>query len=72
MRRINTVNAALLVTVLLFALLMALSDYPMQEGRAEHAGESIDNAAEPVGEHVENAGEAIQDAVKGDRRERAS
>lgn len=68
MRRINPLNTALLMTVLLFALLMVLSDYPMQEGRADQGGKSIENAAEPVGEHVENAGDAIQGAITGDER----
>ena len=68
MKRVNTVNAALITAVLLVALLMALSGCQNQEGPAEQAGKSIDNAAKLPSEHVENAGEAIQHAVKGDKR----
>ena len=66
MKRINIVNAALVITVLLFALLTALSGCQKQGGSADQAGTSIDNAAEPVGEHDANAGEAIHDTAKGD------
>ena len=68
MKRVNTVNAALITAVLLVALLMALSGCQNQEGPAEQAGKSIDNAAKLPGRHVENAGESIGDAVKGDKR----
>jgi hypothetical protein len=65
MKRVNTVNAALIAAALLVALLMTLSGCRNQEGPA---GESIDNAAGLPGGHVENAGEAIRDAVTGDTR----
>ena len=68
MKRVNSVNAVLVMSALLVALLMAVSSCQKQEGPAEQAGKSIDNAAESIGEHVENAGEAIQNAAKGDKR----
>jgi hypothetical protein len=64
MKPVKTLSAALVIS----ALLVALSGCEKQEGPAEQAGKSIDNAAESVGEHVENAGEAIQDAAKGDKK----
>jgi predicted small secreted protein len=50
------------------AAIVVLSGCGKQEGPAEHAGKSIDNAAQSVGEHVQNAGESIQDAVKSDNK----
>jgi len=64
MKPVKTLSAALVMS----ALLVALSGCQKQEGPAEQAGKSIDNAAESVGEHVENAGEAIQDAAKDDKK----
>jgi predicted small secreted protein len=64
MKPVKTLSAALVMS----ALLVALSGCEKQEGPAEQAGQSIDNATESVGEHVENAGEAIQDAAKGDKK----
>jgi predicted small secreted protein len=64
MKPVKTLSAALVMS----ALLVALSGCQKQEGPAEQAGKSIDNATESVGEHVENAGEAIQDAAKGDKK----
>jgi len=64
MKLIQTVSAALVVSV----LLVALPGCQKQEGPAEQAGKSIDNATESVGEHIENAGEAIQDAATGDNK----
>jgi hypothetical protein len=64
MKPVKTLSAALIMS----ALLVALSGCQKQEGPAEQAGKSIDNAAESVGEHVENAGEAIQDAAKDDKK----
>ena len=64
MKPVKTLSAALVIS----ALLVALYGCEKQEGPAEQAGKSIDNAAESVGEHVENAGEAIQDAAKGGKK----
>ena len=64
MKSIKILGATLVIS----ALLVALSACEKQEGPMEKAGESIDNATESVGEHVENAGEAIQDAAKGDKK----
>jgi hypothetical protein len=61
MTRIRTLSAALLIA----ASLVALPGCMKQEGPAEKAGKSLDNAADAVGEKVEDAGEAMQDAAKG-------
>lgn len=47
------------------ALLVALPGCE-QQGPAEKAGESIDDAAESAGEQIEKAGEAIKDTAQGD------
>jgi hypothetical protein len=64
MKLVNTVSAALIMS----ALLVALPGCEKQQGPAEQAGQSIDNAAAKVGEQVENAGEAIKDTAKGDNK----
>jgi hypothetical protein len=64
MKLVNTVSAALIMS----ALLVALPGCEKQQGPAEQAGQSVDNAAAKVGEKVENAGEAIQDTAKGDKK----
>ena len=64
MKPVKTLSATLVIS----ALLVALSGCEKQEGPMEKAGKSVDNATESVGEHVENAGEAIQDAAKGDKK----
>lgn len=48
----------------LSALMLALPGCQKQEGPAERAGKSLDNAAEKAGDKVEKAGEKIQDAAK--------
>jgi hypothetical protein len=50
---------------LVLALLMGLGTLSLaaceeQEGPAERAGESVDNATERAGEALENAGEKVQ------------
>ncbi len=53
------------VIVLAMAVLMAgLSGCKKEEGPAERAGKSLDNAVQKAGEKVEQAGEKIQDAAK--------
>jgi hypothetical protein len=64
MKLVKTVSAALIMS----ALLVALPGCEKQQGPAEQAGQSIDNAAAKVGEKVENAGEAIKDTAKGDKK----
>jgi len=49
------------------ALLVALSGCQKQEGPAERAGKSVDNAVDKVGQQVEKAGDKIQDAAKSDK-----
>lgn len=51
--------------VLATGILMAgLSGCKKEEGPAERAGKSLDNAVQKAGEKVEQAGEKIQDAAK--------
>ena len=63
MKPVKTLSATLVIS----ALLVALSGCEKQEGPMEKAGKSIDNATESIGEHVEDAGEAIQDTAQGDK-----
>jgi hypothetical protein len=51
-------------TLVMSALLVALSACQKEEGPVEKAGKAVDNAAENVGDKVEEAGERIQDAAK--------
>ncbi len=51
--------------ILAMGILMAgLSGCKKEEGPAERAGKSLDNAVQKAGEKVEQAGEKIQDAAK--------
>jgi hypothetical protein len=76
MRKLSAIAST---TVVMSALLMALSGCQKQEGPAEKAGKQIDKAAEQagekidkagqkLGEEVEKAGEKIQDAAKRDKK----
>ncbi len=57
--RIKPIGAALLITGL-----MALSaGCDSQDGPAEQAGKSIDQATQKAGEKIEEAGDSIQDAT---------
>lgn len=60
----KTPGAAIVMSV----LLLTLSACQKQEGPAEKAGKSVDQAADKVGQQVEKAGEKIQDAAKGDKK----
>jgi predicted small secreted protein len=60
----NSVSAALIMS----ALLVALSGCQKQEGPAERAGKSVDQAVDKAGQQIEKAGEKIQDAAKGDEK----
>ncbi len=64
MTSIKTLSAALLMTT----ALVALPGCVKEEGPAEQAGKSLDNAAESVGEKIEDAGEAMQDAAQGETK----
>lgn len=55
-------------TVLMGALLIALSGCQKQEGPAEQLGKEVDKATESAGKQIEKAGEEIQDAAKGDKK----
>lgn len=45
-------------------LLAGLSGCKKEEGPAERAGKSLDNAVQKAGEKIERAGEKVQDAAK--------
>ena len=64
MELVQIVSAALVVS----ALLVALPGCERNEGPAEQAGESIDNAADKAGDQIEKAGDAIKDTAKGDNK----
>lgn len=64
MKSVKTLGTALVVC----AWFAALSGCQKQEGPAEQAGKTIDNATESLGESVEKAGEDIQDAAEGDKK----
>jgi hypothetical protein len=66
MKLCETVSAA----VVMGALLAALSGCQKQEGPAEHAGKEIDKAVEKAGQQIEKAGDNIQDAAKGDQKDK--
>ncbi|MDT8388195.1 MAG: hypothetical protein RQ736_11825 [Thiogranum sp.] len=63
MKAFQTISAVLLASV----FFLALPGCDTQQGPAESAGESIDEAAARAGDKIEDAGEAIEDAVQGDK-----
>lgn len=52
-------------TLVIGALVMALSACAPKEGPAEEAGKKVDESMERAGEKIEAAGEKIQDAAEG-------
>ncbi len=62
MKLVKTVSAVLVTS----ALLVPLFGCEREDGPAERAGQSLDNALDKTGEQVEKAGDRIQDAAKGD------
>jgi len=54
--------------LLMGALLVTLFACQRQEGPAERAGKSLDNAAEKAGQKIEKVGNNIQDAAKGNKK----
>ena len=61
MKLVQIASATLMAGVLFIALPGC-----EQQGPAERAGESIDNAVEETGEKIEEAGDAIKDSAQGD------
>jgi len=57
-------SRSVLTAVVLGALVTGLSACQKEEGPAERAGKTMDNAVEKAGEKIEKAGEKIQDAAK--------
>ncbi|MFA5915323.1 MAG: hypothetical protein WC830_17390 [Burkholderiales bacterium] len=62
----KSVNAALIMV----ALLVALPGCQKQEGPAEHAGKEVDKAVEKAGQQIEKVGENVQDAAKGEKKDK--
>ena len=58
---IQTLSASLIIS----ALLIALSGCQNNEGPTEGAGAAVDDAASKAGQQIEEAGENIQDAARG-------
>lgn len=55
-------------SLILAALLIALSGCQKQEGPAERAGKEVDQAVDKVGQQIEKAGDKIEDATKRDKK----
>jgi hypothetical protein len=55
-------------TLIMGAMLVALSACQKHEGPAEHAGREIDKATDKAGQQIEKAGQNVQDAAKGDKK----
>lgn len=62
MKRVKSLGAVLIASV----FLVALAGCQQDEGPAEKAGKSVDDAAQSLGKKVEDAGEAMQEKAKGD------
>jgi hypothetical protein len=60
-RVIQTLSASLIIS----ALLIALSGCQNNEGPTERAGAAVDDAASKDGQQIEKAGENVQDAARG-------
>ena len=58
----------LIASLLMSALLVALSGCQKHEGPAERAGKEVDSAVDKAGQQIEKAGDRIQDAAKGDKK----
>jgi hypothetical protein len=52
------------ISLVMGALILALSACQKPEGPAEHAGKEIDKAVDKAGQEIEKAGDKIQDAAK--------
>lgn len=57
-----TKNAAMLLAMVLLAA--GVAGCQKQEGPAERAGKSMDNAVQKAGESIERAGKQVQDAAR--------
>lgn len=53
-----------LIVLAIAVLMTGLSGCKKEEGPAERAGKSLDNAVQKAGKEIEKAGEKIQDAAK--------
>jgi hypothetical protein len=64
MKRMTTISTTLIAS----AVLLSLVACQKQEGPAERAGKSVDNATDKAGQQIEKAGKDIQDTAKGDKK----
>jgi hypothetical protein len=55
-------------TILVGAMLATVYACQKQEGPAERAGKSVDQAVDTAGKNIEKAGDKIQDSAKADRK----
>jgi hypothetical protein len=58
-------NKFISTTIVMSALIAALTACQKESGPAEKAGKAVDNATEKAGQQIEKAGDDIQDASKG-------
>jgi hypothetical protein len=66
MKRVKYVYTSLVMG----ALLVALSACQKPEGPAEHAGKEIDKAVDKAGQEIEKAGDKLEDAAKPDKADK--
>ena len=59
-----------LATLVMGALVAGLFCCQKKEGPVEQAGKQIDKAVEKAGQQIEKAGESIQDAARGDKKDK--
>jgi hypothetical protein len=55
-------------TILVGAMLTTVYACQKQEGPAERAGKSVDQAVDTAGKNMEKAGDKIHDAAQGERK----
>ncbi len=60
----DRINARIVAALAATALLVGLVGCQKEEGPAERAGKTLDNAVQEAGKKIEQAGEKIQDAAK--------
>lgn len=68
MKPVKNFEKAIGSTLIIGALLLALSGCEGQEGPAEKAGKNVDETTEKLGNQIEKTGDAIQDKAKGEEK----
>jgi hypothetical protein len=56
------------IATVVSALILGLVGCAQQEGPAERAGKSVDQAMDKAGQKIEQAGKEVQDTAKGDKK----